>query len=300
MSGLHHGLHHSREILCPIKIAITLNYVLAIAEFVIYFFSGHSVAILAAALENTVHGTVWLLSHQFTLQSLKPPDEKYTYGRGGYGAVIPLVNALFLLVVGIWILAEGKQRIQTPQEVAGQLITTIAIIDILSNFVQIKVMWKYHDHKTILSGTGHIMTDTFAGLAVVCSGLAAWQFGKYGIDGYAAILIAIFSVTWAVFFICPVIPSLLRKAPIPTAQLQTFITARFPVITDVHEIHPQLFADSVILELHVVVPNPDIDLDTLKQCLRQALHEEKRFHIEHCTIEAERRACNQQCALAMV
>ncbi|MBI1888806.1 MAG: cation transporter [Candidatus Spechtbacteria bacterium] len=287
-----HAKASSRGILFGIKVGIGLNMTLFLSHLIVFFFfSGKSIAVLGASLENLAHGTVLIISYTLISLSQRPPTAKYTYGLKRLDAATPVFNAWVLSIIGIFIILEGTKRIINPREVIGWTMMLVAGLDITSNIVQFAVMRTHFRNETIKSIVVHIALDSAASLAVIIGGFMVYQFAFFGADGFAAVAIGLLSIGLALVFVRRSLPVFLARVPrgIHLTKVETYIR-NFPGVTDIHELHIWPITHSMnSIDCHIVHAWSPDDADRLREQLRALLH--KNFPIHHSVIQCETKKC---------
>lgn len=287
-----HASYDSQGMLFGIKVGIGLNITLFLSHLIVFFFfSGKSIAVLGASLENLAHGTVLIISYTLISLSQRPPTTQYTYGLKRLDAATPVFNAWVLSIIGIFIIIEGTKRIVSPKEVVGWTMMMVAGLDIFSNIVQLAVMRTHFRNETIKSIVVHIALDSAASLSVIIGGFMVYQFAFFGADGFAAVVIGLISIGLALVFVRRSLPVFLARVPrdINLEKVESYIK-NFPGVTDIHELHIWPITHSMnSIDCHIVHAWNPGEVDRLREQLRALLHE--NFPIHHSVIQCESKKC---------
>lgn len=94
-----------------------------------------------------------------------------------------LLNGASLIVVAIWILAEGAERWQHPATILALPMLGIAITGLLVNiFVAWLMMKGDHENLNIKAAYLHVLADLFGSLIAIIAGLSAWLLNWQWVD----------------------------------------------------------------------------------------------------------------------
>ena len=115
-----------------LKIAFTLNFSFAIAEFLGGVYT-NSVAILADALHDMGDSISLALSWRMEVLSDKEKDEKYSYGYKRFSLLSALASGLIMVLGSIFVVSEAVQRLMNPQESNAQGMLIFALVGMAVN-----------------------------------------------------------------------------------------------------------------------------------------------------------------------
>jgi cobalt-zinc-cadmium efflux system protein len=284
----HHSHHHVPDGYSKrLMIGAAINLAFVAVELTYGFISG-SLALIADAAHNFSDVIGLLLAWGGAYLARAKPTDAHTYGFSGASILAALGNAGLLLVATGGIIVQAVQRFFHPAPIETGPMIWVACIGILINGT---TAWVLHrDQHTDLNARGaylHMVADTAISLGVVLAGIAVMYTGWLWLDPVTSLVIAfvILIGTWGLAK-----ESLhLSLAGVPKhidRQGVHDYLAGLPGVTEVHDLH--IWAMSTTqsaLTVHLMRP----------QCLTddKFLHEvadelEKRFNIQHPTIQVER------------
>lgn len=151
-------------------LSVTSNIILVIAKLVIGLVMG-SVSVLSEA----VHSGMDLLAAGIALFAVKnsdtPPDEEHPYGHGRWENISGAMEALLILVAGIWIIVESIQKIIHPQpmQMIWLGVSVMLGASLINLFVSLRLfaVGKKTDSPALLGDAWHLMTDVWSSASVM-------------------------------------------------------------------------------------------------------------------------------------
>ncbi|MGD0590092.1 MAG: cation diffusion facilitator family transporter [Bacteroidota bacterium] len=181
-------------------ISIALNAIIFIVELVGGILT-NSLALISDSLHNLSDFFALILSYI----ALKVVQCKSNSGKS-YGYVrikifVAFINALALVLIGLYVTYEGIHRFTHPEPVAGGGMLIIAIIGFVVNTTA-ALLLKTHAHHDLnmKSAYLHLFTDALESLAVVVvAGLIAWKDWRI-LDPLISIAIGLFIIknAWSI------------------------------------------------------------------------------------------------------
>jgi cobalt-zinc-cadmium efflux system protein len=139
----------------------------------------------------------------------------------------------------------------------------------------------------------HNLADALGSVGVIVSGLCVLYFNVYRVDGIVALMIAAYMIAQAVMSFPKLAGILMNAAPegLDIEKIKRQICA-LKGVRDVHHIHIWTICEGTVsLECHVVSDDVNIASNVAKLL-------DDAFEIEHCNIQVERAACDEnQCDL---
>lgn len=152
------------------KIAIFVNSVFTIIEFLVGFLSG-SLALISDACQNLSDVFSLIISFFAQKISLKKANSKKTFGYGRVTILAALINVLILSVIATYILLEAYKKIYEPQEINANLVTITSIVGILINGSFALLFVRYRKDINVKSALINMAFDAIASLAALISGI---------------------------------------------------------------------------------------------------------------------------------
>lgn len=125
--------------------------------FIVIQLIGGYMAKSIAIFTDSAHLASDILGFAISILSLKcaakPANRELSYGWHRSEIVGTLVSIIFIWGLVIWLLYEATLRIITPQPVVGGIMLIVAILGLIFNIIQMKIL-DHHDH-----GHGHSAHD---------------------------------------------------------------------------------------------------------------------------------------------
>ncbi len=298
----HHGHYHSHYqpgsagLTKAFYIGIGLNSVFVLTEVIAGFFT-HSLALLTDAGHNLsdVAGLVLILVGNRI--SKRKPTAAYTYGYGKTTVLVALVNAALLLIAVGAIGWEAIGRLKHPDEVAGGMVSAIAIIGIITNTLTALVLMKDKEKDLNVKGAYlHMAMDAMVSFGVCIAGLIIYFTHWYFADVIASLLIIVLIIGSSWNLLKEALRLSLDGVPsgIDVEKVRAYLL-KLEGVKAIHDLHIwALSTNTTALTAHLIVPGGISDEGLLE--INHALHEQ--FSIEHSTIQVEKsedNSCEQDC-----
>jgi cobalt-zinc-cadmium efflux system protein len=276
-------------------IAIALNALIFLVEFVGGILT-NSLALISDSLHNLSDFFALILSYMASKVVLWKSNSEKSYGYVRVEIFVAFINAMALVLIGIYIVYEGLQRFAHPEPVIGGWMLIIAIIGFVVNTAA-TLLLKTHAHHDLnmKSAYLHLLTDAVESLAVVVVALLiTWQDWRL-LDPLISIAIGLFIIKSAWSIVAETVHILTEGTPrgIDLQEVAVYIQS-FPGIENVHHLHIWGLSSRVrALSAHIVVQDQMISAgNTISSQIEQEL--EHRFGINHPTLHLECQACPDQ------
>jgi cobalt-zinc-cadmium efflux system protein len=276
--------------------ATLLNFSIAIVE-VIGGIVSNSLALLSDALHNVGDGLAVLLAYIANLIGRRPSNERKTFGYKRIEILAAFLNALFLIVISLFLFYEAILRLLHPQEVQGRVMLIVAVIGLFANLVAALILHRdSRKNINVRAAYLHLVADTLSSVAVIIGAILIYRFKIYWIDPVITILIGIYIIkeTWTIFR--QTVDILMQSTP-ANIHLKEIVTEieKIPGIANVHHVHAWNLDDqSVNFECHV-----ELD-DDYRAAESEVVHKqieillEQKYHISHITIQFEYKWCHDR------
>ncbi|MBR6327298.1 MAG: cation transporter [Alphaproteobacteria bacterium] len=289
MSEHHHIPLKSVKYLC---ISFVINMILSVIEIAGGIIAG-SMALIGDALHNTSDALSILIAIIAFKIGHKKANRPYTYGFKRAEIIGGFVNLILLFISGIYLFAEGIERLILPHKIDGKLIIVISVLALIIDALTAKISHPHAHHNTNMKMVFvHNLADAFGSLGVILSGVCIVLFQLYFIDGVIAILISIYMIFQAVTSFAPIVRILMNAAPLglDIERIENEIL-KIDGVQNVHHIHIfSISEDELALECHV--KGQDLALiEQINTVMAQ------KFDIRHCNIQLEDKDCCHQCEL---
>ncbi|MBN2425115.1 MAG: cation transporter [Calditrichaceae bacterium] len=287
-----HQHHHYHVAPWRLLVTIVLNFIITIAQIIGGILSG-SLSLISDALHNFSDGIAIIISYIAIRLNKKPKNFKYTFGYKRAEILAAVFNAAVLIGIGFYLLIEAYERFRNPVVIEGKLMTTVAIIGLLANFLGIILLKPgTSNNMNIRSAYLHLMSDTFSSVGVVLGGLAIYFFNIYWIDPVLTLIISIYIIKESYSIIKESIDLLMMAAPsnISIPEIEEKLS-RINNINNLHHVHLWRINDTDIhFEAHVETDDiPISKTDDILRQIEQVLKE--NFGIYHVTIQFECQKC---------
>ena len=267
---------------------ILLNLVITVVEYVAGVLSG-SLALISDAGHNLSDVLAMILGYAGEKIATTAPDPRRSFGLKRFEILVATANALTLVVIGIYVLAEAIERFSAPVDVDTGLLIPVALVGLAANFVSVVILHRDRDHDLNLRATFlHLLYDTLSSAAVVGVGvvllfLPSWTW----LDLVVSLLIVVMILWSSVGVLRTAMRVLLQIAP-PTVDPEAVHAAILALepICDVHGLHIwSVDSREVFLSSHVRVRDPGVDVNAVIRQVNALL--EDRFGIRHTTLQVE-------------
>ncbi|PZX09747.1 cation diffusion facilitator family transporter [Celeribacter halophilus] len=264
--------------------AIAVNLFLTLAQIVGGVISG-SMALIADAIHNLSDALSLVIAFGARKIARKPRDGGMTFGYGRAEVVAAMVNYTTLIVISVYLFAEGVSRLFNPPEIAGWTVVIIAVIALSVDLVTALLTYTLSkDSLNIRAAFLHNLADAGTSVAVIFGGVVILLWDWRLIDPLLTIAISLYILWQALRELRPVIRILMLGAPEGTKAGDIAAALEgIEGVENVHHIHLwQIDEHRNSVEAHVVISGEAAPvLVEVKALLRD------RFAIAHSTLEVE-------------
>lgn len=266
--------------------AILVNIALTLVQIVAGVVSG-SLALVADAIHNLSDALSLVVAFFARRIARRPADAAMTFGYGRAEVVAALINYVTLIVVAIYLAAEGVQRLFNPVEVEGWIVVVVAAVALVVDTVTALLVYRMSkDSVNIRAAFLHNVADALGSVAVIVAGTVILLYDWRLVDPIVTLGISAYILWHAGSEVGPVIRILMMGSPdSPDAHDVLDAMRDDPGVADIHHLHLwRMQEHETALEAHVVL-RPAQDAMDLKARLKGLLAE--RFHIHHSVLELE-------------
>ncbi len=222
--------------------------------------------------------------------SVRPADDKRTYGYRRAEVLAAQINVGALFVLAVWIGWEAIDRLRNPgPPLQLGLMAVVAGIGLAANLVILTVLRREHSLNA-RSAFLHVVSDTISSVAILAgAGAMAVHPGLGWIDPVLSLGIAVLILFGATRLVLEITDILMESVPrhIDMTAVVQRISCCSGVLA-VHDVHVWTISSGLhALSAHLVVhreemgPRNDDILDDVKRELREA------FGIDHTTLQIE-------------
>lgn len=289
MGHAHHHHDHGTENVTDRALlwAVGLNVGLSAFEVAAGAIAG-SVALYADALHNFNDCAALLIAYIARRIGRGGVSARYTFGRRRAELIGALVNLTALVIVGLFLIYEGVERLLHPVTPHGGWIMGAAAVALVVDLGTVWLLWAMSKGGlNIRAAFVHNLTDALASLAVLVGGAAIWWAGWAWVDPAISLLIAGYILWMSVGMLRQTAHILMEGAPddVDLDELCDAVTA-LDGVEGLHHLHVwQLDENHRALEAHVVVADSVESSATVRDAIKTLLHD--CFDIGHATLELE-------------
>lgn len=233
-----HSFHGMAADARALKITGWLTGIYFLIELGLGFYSG-SVAVISDAFHtfSAVGGVLIALTANRI--AMRPPGSKHTFGMMRSEIVGALLNGVFLLLMAIFILWMGVNRLQQSIELPTGIMFLSAAGGLITEFISMGVMWKSIKGNLNMKGAFWHVVQTFVGsLLIIVAALVIKLTGWTPIDPILGMLfgLVLFWASWGI--IRDSLDILLEATPedVDVDDVMTELQ-KIDGVKDVHHIH---------------------------------------------------------------
>lgn len=271
------------------SLAATLIYVLVT---LVAGLRAHSLALVSEAGHNASDALALLLSFVAVHFQGRPATDKKTFGYQRAGVLAAFLNALALIVIGVWLGFEAIHRFMEPVHAQPRVMMIVAAAGVVMNGVIALLLWRVSHDVNIRSVFVHMLGDTLSTAAVIVGGAAILFSGKTWIDPALSLGIAAMILWSSAGIVRETLNILLEGTPRGLSLSE--IRARLEEIEgveDIHDLHVwSLGSQTHALASHVTIADiPPSESARILEEINVVLL--TSFHIHHTTIQFEHVEC---------
>ena len=250
---------------------------LVTAKAVAWLASG-SVALLASLADSSLDLLASTLTFFAVRYAAVPPDDDHRFGHGKAEAFASLMQAGLVFASAALVGQEAIRSLLNPQPLeAGGWALAVMVLSTVMTFVLISAQtWvlKRTQSVAVSGDRAHYASDLASNMAALAGiGASAW-LGLAGLDGAAALLIAVL-LLWGAIGVFREAAVQLMDQELPAADRARIVdlVTRDPRLTDVHQLRTRASGPYVHMQMHV-----DLDpLLTLEDAHRVIVEAERRL-----------------------
>ncbi len=247
-----------------------------------------SLALMADGIHMFTDAIALMIAWWGFVVAKRPPDARYTFGYQRFQIITAFLNAIFLLVIVVGIIAFAIERFFNPEPILGKEMMIIAIIGLINNLIVFFILHSGDKHNMNMRGAAlHFLGDTFSSVAVITAAILIWQTGWVWLDPALSILVALIIGYHAWNLTKDATRILMEGVPAgyEIEAIKHDLMKKFPYLTDIHHVHLWAIAeDQVMLSLHAKTDLEHINDKTLAE-IKQYLQEHHKIH--HATLQLE-------------
>jgi len=286
------GHHHHGENLTGrhLVMVMALNLAIVIAQGIGGVIAG-SVALISDAVHNLSDFSSLVIAYVADRIGKREVCAANTFGYKRAEILAATVNVTLLLLISLFIIWKGYQRLWDPQPVAGGLVAILALVGFAANAGSVLIL--RHDAKNNLNIRGalvHLALDAATSLGVVVAGLAILWTGWYPIDSLISFAIAALIIKSCWDIMAEAVNILMNGTPagIDVHEIKKDLE-KLEGVEEIHHVHVwNLSSSSIAFACHVIVADQPLSgVDVIAQRVREKLFCD--FGIDHPTLQFETR-----------
>lgn len=262
-----------------------------VAEVVGGILSG-SLALLADAGHMFSDSAALILSLVAVRLAQRPPTERRTFGLVRFEVLAALVNGATLLAVSVFIVIEAVRRFQSPVEIDGVVMLSVAAMGFVVNLVGVSVLHGHsHDNLNMRGAYLHVLGDLLGSVGAIGAAVVVLATGWAPADPLISIVIALLILFSAWNLVKESTEVLLESAPghIDVGKVIGDLGS-IEGLFEVHDVHVwTLTSGFVALSGHGIVEDPAQHTRVLEEVRARAAE----AGIEHVTFQLEFRTLYQ-------
>lgn len=288
----HHGHHHhvDPDLLAGdrrVGIAVAVNILLTLVQIVAGVVSG-SLALVADAIHNLSDALSLVIAFWARRLARRPADADMTFGYGRAEVVAAMVNYTTLIVIALYLAAQGVERLFNPEPVEGWIVVIVAgVALVIDTVTALLIMQLSSQSMNMRAAFLHNVADALGSVAVIVGGTLILLYDWRLVDPIVTLMISGYILWHSWLGIRPVIRVLMLATPEDGPPLSDLIAAMEAVegVADIHHVHHFRMAEhEAALEAHVLLEE-GADATDVKNDLKSLLR--TRFSLRHSVLEFE-------------
>lgn len=282
-----HSHHHSGDGLKFI-IVIALNVVITAAEYIGGVISG-SLALISDAGHNLSDVLSLILGYTGEKVSERKRSNTYTFGLKRFEVLIALINALTLVIIGIYIFYEAVERFRNPVVVDFSIMLPVAVVGLAGNLISMVFLGHGREKSlNVRAAFLHLFFDAVSSVAVIAAAVIIYFTSNYWVDIVISFFIAVMIIWSSLGILKESLRIFLQGVPghIDSEEVYNAILAVNRVMS-IHGLHIwSINSKETFLSCHVCMDASSGSLsDEIIKEINLMLNE--KFIIEHTTIQVE-------------
>lgn len=279
---------HNHQVSSGRFLAVTiLNVVITIVEIIGGVVSG-SLALLSDAFHNLGDSLSIVMGYGAQVIARRPETARQTFGYRRAEILSAMLNAVFLVVISLFLIIEAIQRFQHPSHINGPVMLTVAVIGFIANLASALLLKAGSQASLNVKATYlHVLADALSSIAVIVGGIILTFMNVPWLDPTLTIAVAIYIGYEAGPIIRQTLSILMQAAPrLDYAAIAHDLTA-IDGVQGVHHVHAWLIDEHrIIFSAHLNCE--DMLLSQVEPIYRQVeTILTQKYGVSHVTIQAE-------------
>ena len=265
----------------------TLNVLITFFELVGGLLSG-SLSLISDAFHNFSDTFSIVLSYIANLIGHKKATPKNSYGYRRVEILTALLNSIILILISLFLLFEGINRIQHPETVKGAIMFWVAVVSFIANLGAALLLHVGASNNLNIKATYlHLLSDSLASVGVIIGSIFIYFFNLTWIDPVITILVSLYIAYESLPIIQQTFRILMEGSPdIDVDHVKNDLLA-IPEIKDVHHFHSwSINENELMASVHVNLSDlPLSETEKIYSSIENTLKD--KYNIKHVTIQAE-------------
>lgn len=252
-----------------------------------------SLALLVDAVHMLTDVSGLIIAALAAAMMLRPADDRRTWGWARAEVLAAALQALVLLVAGIYATVEGIQRLIDPPVVSPEGIAVVGVLGLAANLVGLALLASRRKHNLNMRAAFlEVANDALGSVAVLVSAAVVYFTGWVRADAVAGLFIAALILPRAYTVLKSAANILMEAAPagLDLDEVRAHML-KVSHVESVHDLHASVVATGMpILTAHVVLADEcfsDGHAQSILQEIQDCLAHHHDVAIEHCTIQLE-------------
>lgn len=275
-------------------ITIALNIFITIVQIIGGIISG-SLSLISDAMHNFSDAVAIVITFIALRLSKRPKTPKYTFGLKRAEIIAAVLNASTLIIICFFLIREAIERLNNPNEIAGNLMLIVAVAGFVPNVIGALLLKKGSEgNLNIRAAYFHLMSDAVSSIAIIIGAIFIIAYKVYWIDTILTILIALYILIEAYKILKEAI-DILMMSNIEGIDLQEIksVVEKIEGVKNIHHIHLWKLNDNdTHFEAHIEVEDMMVSNTTeIQKIISAELH--NRYEINHITLQFECELCDK-------
>jgi len=272
-----------------VAIACVLTAAFTVVEAAGGIISG-SLALLADAAHMLTDSASLALAWLGDFFSTRPADETRSFGFGRLRVLAAFANGLALLVLSVWIVVEGIQRLANPQPISGSLMLLVAFGGLIVNLIAAYVLHGGDSDDINLSGAlWHVLGDLLGSVAAILAAIIIIYTNWLPIDPILSLLVALLVAIAGIRITRRAGHILAQGAPehLTPTMIRSALLENVDGISAIPHMHVWLLTEDkpvVTVELQAA---GSVCAETLRSAVKQHLSVQLRVHMSTVEVVCE-------------